>query len=245
MTDPLFLADPGDIAAARPGSTITVGGDEGRHAATVRRLRVGESVMLADGAGRGVRGTVTAVGKSTIEVRTAELLRAPADPLEIVAVQALAKGARSDIAIEAMTEMGVDRIVAWQAARSIVRWDAKAAKGLAKWRTSATNAAKQSRRLRVPRIELADTGQVAGLLADADLALVLHEEAAQPLRALPVPASGRVVMVIGPEGGMSAEEVDALGAVSAVTVTLGPRILRTETASVVSAALAMQLWGDI
>ncbi len=243
MTDPLFLADPGDIAAARPGSTITVGGDEGRHAATVRRLRVGESVMLADGAGRGVRGTVTAVGKSTIEVRTAELLRAPADPLEIVAVQALAKGARSDIAIEAMTEMGVDRIVAWQAARSIVRWDAKAAKGLAKWRTSATNAAKQSRRLRVPRIELADTGQVAGLLADADLALVLHEEAAQPLRALPVPASGRVVMVIGPEGGIAPAELEAFTRAGATTVLVSDAVLRTSTAGVVALAQLRALAG--
>ena len=243
MTDPLFLADPGDIAAARPGSTITVGGDEGRHAATVRRLRVGESVMLADGAGRGVRGTVTAVGKSTIEVRTAELLRAPADPLEIVAVQALAKGARSDIAIEAMTEMGVDRIVAWQAARSIVRWDAKAAKGLAKWRTSATNAAKQSRRLRVPRIELADTGQVAGLLADADLALVLHEEAAQPLRALPVPASGRVVLVIGPEGGIAPAELKAFTRAGATTVLVSDAVLRTSTAGVVALAQLRALAG--
>jgi len=243
MTDPLFLADPGDIAAARPGSTITVGGDEGRHAATVRRLRVGESVMLADGAGCGVRGTVTAVGKSTIEVRTAELLRAPADPLEIVAVQALAKGARSDIAIEAMTEMGVDRIVAWQAARSIVRWDAKAAKGLAKWRTSATNAAKQSRRLRVPRIELADTGQVAGLLADADLALVLHEEAAQPLRALPVPASGLVVMVIGPEGGIAPAALEAFTRAGATTVLVSDAVLRTSTAGVVALAQLRALAG--
>ena len=243
MTDPLFLADPADIAAARAGSVITVSGDEGRHAATVRRLRAGESVMLADGAGSGVRGTVTAVAKSTIEVRVTELLRAPDDPLEITAVQALAKGARSDIAIEAMTEMGVDRIVAWQAARSIVRWDTKADKGLAKWRTSAANAAKQSRRLRVPRIELADTGRVAELLAGADLPLVLHEEAAQPLRALPVPASGRVVLVIGPEGGIAPAELEAFTRAGATSVLVSDAVLRTSTAGVVALAQVRALAG--
>lgn len=243
MTDPLFWADPGDIAAARPGTVITVGGDEGRHAATVRRLRAGESVMLADGAGRGVRGTVTAVAKSTIEVRVAELLQTPDDSLEIVAVQALAKGARSDIAIEAMTEMGVGRIVAWQAARSIVRWDAKAAKGLAKWRTSAANAAKQSRRLRIPEVELADTGRVAGLLAGADLALVLHEEAAQPLRALPVPVSGRVVMVIGPEGGIAPAELETFTRSGAASVLVSDAVLRTSTAGVVALAQLRALTG--
>ncbi|WP_316667334.1 16S rRNA (uracil(1498)-N(3))-methyltransferase [uncultured Propionibacterium sp.] len=243
MTDPLFWAEPADIAAARSGTVITVGGDEGRHAATVRRLRAGESVMLADGAGRGVRGTVTAVAKSAIGVRITELLRAPDNPLEIIAVQALAKGARSDIAIEAMTEMGVGRIVAWQAARSIVRWDAKAAKGLAKWRTAAANAAKQSRRLRVPQVELADTGRVAELLAGADLPLVLHEEAAQPLRALTVPASGRVVVVIGPEGGIDPAELEAFTRAGATSVLVSDAVLRSSTAGVVALAQVRALAG--
>ena len=158
MTDPLFWAGPEDVAAARPGATILLEGDEGRHAAAVRRLRVGESVVLADGEGRGVRGRVTAVGGSSVEVAVDELLEAPAEPLELVAVEGLAKGDRSEIAIVAMTELGVRRIVAWQASRSVVRWDGKVDMGLARWRAAAARAAKQSRRLRVPRLEAAGTG---------------------------------------------------------------------------------------
>lgn len=243
MTDPLFWAGPEDVAAARPGATILLEGDEGRHAAVVRRLRVGESVVLADGEGRGVRGRVAAVGGSSLEVAVDELLEAPAEPLELVAVQGLAKGDRSEIAIEAMTELGVRRIVAWQASRSVVRWDGKVDKGLARWRAAAARAAKQSRRLRVPRLEAAGTGSVAELLAGADLPLVLHEGAAQPLSEVPVPAAGRVVVVIGPEGGIAPDELGTFTAVGARPVLVSDAVLRSSTAGVVALAQVRALAG--
>ena len=235
MTDPLFWAGPEDVAAARPGATILLEGDEGRHAAAVRRLRVGESVVLADGEGRGVRGRVTAVGGSSLEVAVDELLEAPAEPLELVAVQGLAKGDRSEIAIEAMTELGVRRIVAWQASRSVVRWDGKVDKGLARWRAAAARAAKQSRRLRVPRLEAAGTG--------ADLPLVLHEGSAQPLSEVPVPSMGRVVVVIGPEGGIAPDELGTFTAAGARPVLVSDAVLRSSTAGVVALAQVRALAG--
>lgn len=243
MTDPLFWARPEDIAAARPGSLVRVSGDEGRHGALVRRLRPGEPVLLADGAGHGIRGPVRALGRELLEVEVAELLEAPAQALEVTAVQALAKGERSDIAIEAMTELGVSTIIAWQASRSVVRWTGKTEKGLARWRSVAARAAKQSRRLRIPRVWAAGTDELPGILAGADLALVLHEQAARPLSELTVPASGRVVMVIGPEGGIAPDELDRCTAAGAEPVLLSDAVLRTSTAGVVALAQLQALAG--
>ncbi len=233
MTDPLFLAD---IAGAGPGDVVLIEGPEGRHAATVKRMRVGESVLVADGAGAGLRGVIDSVAKNSVSVRVGELIARRPAALHTVAVQALAKGERSDIAVEAMTELGVDEIIAWQASRSIVRWEAKAEKGLAKWRSSARAATKQSRRFRIPQVSTAGTPGVVERLARADLALVLHEEATTPLSGLSVPSAGECVFVIGPEGGISPEELEAFRGAGARLVSLSDAVLRASTAGVVTLA---------
>lgn len=235
MTDPLFLAELGDPLPA-VGSSVLVDGAEGRHAATVKRIRVGESVIVADGAGRGVRGPVVDVAKSSITVQVEKTVIDPEPAIRITVAQALAKGDRSDIALEMITELGARRIVPWQANRSIVRWTGdRAAKSHAKWQSTVREATKQSRRLAVPTVEQpVSTKQLVRLVGDHDLTLVLHEEADTWLREVQLPAAGSIMLVVGPEGGIAPEELDALTAAGAVPVIISDGVLRTSTAAAVA-----------
>lgn len=236
MTEALFLKD--DLGDPAPGDTITLDGEEGRHAVVVRRIRAGERVVLADGRGQGVAGRVAAVGKASLDLVVEEVLDTPEPAVRYVVVQALAKGDRAELACEMLTETGAAEIVPWQAARSVVRWALdRQAKARARWQSSVREAAKQSRRLRVPEVgELARTADVAARITQATLALVLHEEATRPLAEVARPQAGEVVLVVGPEGGISPEELDAFVAAGALPVTLGDGVLRTSTAGVVALA---------
>lgn len=184
MTAPVFIVEPGALA----GDRIVLSGAEGRHAVSVRRLRIGEDIVLTDGAGTGAYGTVAAVeGKDHLEVAVTALRSEPAPRPRITVVQALPKGDRGELAVETMTETGIDAIVPWAAARCVTQWRAeRGAKALAKWRSTAREAAKQSRRLRFPDVdELMTTRQVAALLGRAAFAAVLHEEGSEPLASAP------------------------------------------------------------
>ncbi|MBA8795839.1 16S rRNA (uracil1498-N3)-methyltransferase [Friedmanniella endophytica] len=239
MTDPLFLAE---TLAGAPlpavGAAVELGGPEGHHAAAVRRIRVGETVLLADGAGRAVRGPVTAATKQQLTVEVAEQLTSPEPALRITLAQALAKGDRAELAVEMATELGVSGIWPWQSARAVVRWSGdRAEKSRARWQSTVREATKQSRRFRVPPVEVArDTRALAAGLDAFDAALVLHEDAALPLAGAGVPRHGSVLLVVGPEGGIAPEELDTLTAAGARTVSLGDGVLRTSTAGVVAMA---------
>jgi 16S rRNA (uracil1498-N3)-methyltransferase len=238
MTDPLYFAD--DLGEPWPtvGDQIALGGDDGRHAAVVRRTRTGEMIMVGDGCGRGVRGSVVAVQKTGLQVQVTELLTAPAPRRRIVAVQALAKGDRSELAIEMLTEAGVAEIVPWMASRSVVRWSGeRAAKSLSRWRSTAREAAKQSRRLRVPTVhEVVSTRELLTLIDGSDRALVLHEEADQWLSDLAIAERESMMIIIGPEGGIAPEELEAFTAAGADPVRISDAVLRTSTAGVVAVA---------
>ncbi|MGC5629144.1 16S rRNA (uracil(1498)-N(3))-methyltransferase [Georgenia sp. Z1344] len=189
MTRPVFLADPAELASAAVGAEVHLGGPEAHHAATVRRLRTGEEVDLVDGAGRRVTGTVAAVAKDRLAVSVTAVLDEPAPTPQLVLVQALAKGGRDEQAVESATELGVDRVVPWQADRCVSRWDAKAAKGRARWASVAEGAAKQSRRAFVPAVDdVVTTSSLAAAVsrasADGAVVLVLHESATERLAAL-------------------------------------------------------------
>ena len=236
MSDPVFLTDRLDYAAV--GDTVTLAGDEGRHAVVVRRLRVGERVVLTDGRGHGVGGTVTAVADASLRLTVDNVRQVPEPAVRHVVAQALAKGERAELAVEILTEVGVDEILPWSASRSIVRWSAdRTARGLARWRSAAREATKQSRRLRVPLVgELVSTTALANRIDQADLALVLHEEASEPLSTVALPPAGTVLIIVGPEGGIAPEELDAFVVAGARPVSISDGVLRTSTAGAVAVA---------
>ncbi|MFG3494060.1 16S rRNA (uracil(1498)-N(3))-methyltransferase [Streptomyces sp. NPDC047928] len=236
MTAPVFVVD------RVTSGTVTLDGPEGRHAVSVRRLRVGEEVVLTDGAGTGAYGTVAAVeGKDRLDVEVAEVRTEPVPAPRITVVQALPKGDRGELAVETMTETGVDAIVPWAASRCITQWKGdRGLKALAKWRATAREAGKQSRRLRFPEVaDAAGTRQVARLLADADFAAVLHEEGSQPLATAELPSTGEIVLVVGPEGGVSPDELAAFAEAGAKPYRLGRSVLRTSTAGTAATALLL------
>lgn len=236
MSLPVHLVP--SLAGVGVGDEVTVEGDEAHHAVAVRRLRVGERVVLTDGAGVAVEGAVSTTGKRVFTLTVASVsVQEPPAP-EVVVVQALPKGERGELAVEVLTEVGVARVVPWAASRSVAVWKGeRAAKSLAKWRATAREAAKQARRSWFPEVsELASTAEVSAWVADADLAVVLHEEATSSLAAVEVPAAGRIVVVVGPEGGLSENEVAAFAAAGAVPVRLGAEVLRTSTAGVAAVA---------
>jgi 16S rRNA (uracil1498-N3)-methyltransferase len=199
---------------------------------------VGEQVVLTDGLGRSVTGEVTDTGKRVFTVRVAAVAVDDRPVPAFTVVQALPKGDRGELAVEVLTEVGVDVVVPWAAARSVAVWKGeRAVKGHAKWQATAREAAKQSRRSWLPTVSpLATTEVVRGLVAEADLAVVLHEDATTPLAGVEVPATGRIVVVVGPEGGIAPDELAALESAGAVTVRLGDEVLRTSTAGVVAVA---------
>ncbi|MEW2623500.1 16S rRNA (uracil(1498)-N(3))-methyltransferase [Streptomyces sp. NPDC048106] len=241
MTAPVFVVP--DFAA--DGDRYVLDGPEGRHAVSVKRLEAGEEVVLTDGAGRyAVCEVLGSEGKDRLVVRMPEVSEEPAPRPRITVVQALPKGDRGELAVETMTEVGVDAVVPWQAARCITQWKGeRGLKALGKWRATAREAGKQSRRVRFPEIaDAATTKQVAALLAGADFAGVLHsdfEHTSEPLATAPLPAEGEIVLVVGPEGGVSRDELALFEEAGAKAYVLGPSVLRTSTAGTAAAALLL------
>lgn len=231
------------FAADLSGDEVLLDGAEGRHAAVVRRIEPGERVRLTDGAGVVVEGPVTAVSRTglRVSVEARETVRRPSPRL--VVVQALPKRDRAELTVGMLTEIGADLVVPWNADRSQFRSSPeRAGKTVAKWRGWAFEASKQSRRAWFCEVaEIASTDQAADLLRQAALAVVLHEEASRPLAGIEVPADGDVVVVVGPEGGITPAELDRLGV---EPVRLGDTVLRTSTAGVAASAalLARSRW---
>jgi 16S rRNA (uracil1498-N3)-methyltransferase len=236
VSAPLFL-----VETLPAGSSFTLDGPEGHHAATVQRLRVGESLILADGRGGSASAEVTAVGRGSVDLAITGRERVAAADPRLVVVQGIAKGDRGELAVQAMTEIGVDEIVPWAASRSVVQWRGdRGFKARDKWASTAREAAKQARRSWLPTVAGdpdCSTRQVAARLGAAAAAFVLHEEATERLSAAALPAAGEIVLVVGPEGGISDPERDAFTAAGAAPVRLGREVLRTSTAGV--AALAV------
>lgn len=247
MSLPVFGVAPG-VLADRTGERVRLDGVEGRHAAVVRRIGVGEEVLLVDGAGDSARCRVLAADRAGLDCTVVERFREPPPDPRLVVVQAIPKGERGELAVDLLTEVGVDVIVPWEATRCVARWRGERAhKHLRRWQAGAREAAKQARRPRWPVVtEPASTASVAARLAAAALPLVLHEAATEPLATVPPPGSGEVVLVVGPEGGVSPDELAAFAAAGARAVRLGPSVLRTSTAGAVAAGVllaATDRWG--
>lgn len=219
------------------GELAVVDGEEGFHAATVRRIRPGEQLVLSDGAGVLADCVVEAADKRSLTARVTTRRTAHRPSPAVTVVQAIPKSERSELAVELATEAGADDFIAWQAARCVARWDGdRADKGLRRWRAVARSAARQSRRPYIPGVSgPLSTPALADLIAGrADTVLVLHESATVPMAEITVAQSDSIVLVVGPEGGIGDDELAELTAVGAVSVRLGPTVLRTSTAAAVA-----------
>ncbi len=232
---PVFLSDPAALAAG----TVVLDGPEGRHAATVRRLAVGQRADLTDGAGLVAECVVTAAGAGTLELSVLARRSEPRPDPALVVAQALPKGDHGPLAVDLMTEGGVDVIVPWAARRCVTRWEGtRGERALARWRAAAAQAAKQSRRAWLPEVTApVGTGELAGRVATAALAVLLDPSGPVALSGMDLPGSGDILVIVGPEGGVSPEETAQLTQAGAVAARLGPTVLRTSSAGLVAAAI--------
>jgi 16S rRNA (uracil1498-N3)-methyltransferase len=228
MSLPMFL-----VPALPRGGAVLIDGAEGHHAAAVQRLRRGERLLVGDGRGARASTVVTAAGKGGLTVQIEKQWYDDPPVPRLVVAQGIPKGDRGELAVAAMTEVGVDEIVPWAASRCVTVWRGeRGAKARAKWVTTAREAAKQSRRPWLPVV--AEAAVTTTQLADraAGAALVLHEEATERLTDVALPADGEIIVVVGPEGGIADAELDTLTAAGALPVRLGSNVLRTSTAGV-------------
>jgi 16S rRNA (uracil1498-N3)-methyltransferase len=253
VSNPVFFTPPGSLDQMVAGEVFVLEGPEARHAVTVKRLAPGEPVDIVDGAGTRMSGKVLAASPSGLDVECASVAVEPQPGTRLVLVQALAKGDRDELAIETATELGIDAVIPWQSERSIVRWKGdRAAKAHAKWQSVVTAAAKQARRAWVPEVRPAvDTAALAGLVEATQLAVILHEDAVRPLRTVLEAWQGgangteprEVLLIVGPEGGISPREVTRLCGKGAVTALLGHHVLRSSTAGPAAVVLASDVLG--
>ena len=251
MTLPVFLTE---TPLAGASGTITVGPDVAGHAVRVRRMGAGEELELIDGTGVRLRGTIQEGTSESLTLSVTDVTEEPQQRPRLVLVQALAKNDRDIQAIEAATEVGVDAVIPWAAQRSIADWPAKKAhKMAAKWANVLTAATLQARRARVPELgELIRGTAVTQLVTPTSRVIVLDETESSGLtEAVNDLGEGsttqgdidEIVVIVGPEGGITPAEVDALVSEGARTAVLGPTILRASTAGPVALAIVQTLLG--
>lgn len=226
------------------GDTIELTGSEAHHASAVRRVREGEDVTVTDGRGSWLEGSVASVEpkRVAISVTSRTLVAAPAR--RVLLAQALAKGDRDELAVQAATELDIDGVIPWQATRSVSRWSGpKAAKGQARWQTIVREAAKQAHRAWIPSVEpVASTHELVARAAEAQI-VVLDPWTENRVADLDWSGQRDVILVVGPEGGIAPDELDALSEAGAVQARLGQSVLRTSTAGPAALALLNQAIG--
>lgn len=236
MTAPVYVAP---LEGISDGATVVLDGDEGHHAATVRRTRTGERIDLVDGVGTRARCEVTGTRKGALTLTVLDVVKEPAPAPGITLVQALARGGRDEQAVETSTEYGVESLIPWESSRTIVSWSGKESKSRARWEATARAAAKQSRRSWIPDVrDVHRTRELITLLHDAAEQgahiYVCHEEGemslAAHLRARGPERTQRVYVVVGPEGGITPEELDSFRQLGGRVVLLAPHVLRSATA---------------
>jgi 16S rRNA (uracil1498-N3)-methyltransferase len=236
-----FLAESLGQSTGDPavGATVSVTGAEAKHAVTVSRVRAGETLLLGDGAGLMLGVTVLTALPAELTVRVDSVDRTPPATPRIVLVQALAKGDRDELAVQAATELGIDAVVPWAASRSVARWEGvKVAKGQARWAAIVREASKQSIRPWLPEVSaLTTTKQLAALAAGTRM-LLLEPTASERLTGIEPATDGRdIVLVVGPEGGIAPSELEILERAGATRVRLGDTVLRTSTAGPAAVAI--------
>lgn len=243
MVEPLFRAE--NLNGVTAGALFVLTGAEAKHAASVRRMRVGERIQLSDGSGLRARGAITDVQAAQLQIQIDDVVHEAKPAIELHLAQALAKGDRDELAIQAATELGVFGILPWQADRSVSRWEGpKIAKGVDRWQAIVNEAAKQSLRVFEPEVRSPlSSKQLSAVVSEFDSVLVLDPTASVGLASTSLPVVGKVLLVVGPEGGISDAELQLLESAGAIRVNLGSPILRTSTAGVAAIAAILALSG--
>ncbi|MDO5048895.1 MAG: 16S rRNA (uracil(1498)-N(3))-methyltransferase [Actinomycetaceae bacterium] len=244
MTTPVFFADSLEGVAA--GSNLTVEGGDAKHI-RVMRIEAGERLDLVDGRGTRAKARLVESEGALVVVSIEEVVQEPEGKPRITLVQALAKSGRDELAIEMATELGVDRIIAWQSQRAIVRWTGKKReKNLDKWRNVLRAATKQARRARIPRLDFADSASnVIDLLQD-DQIIVMHESASTRVSEVDQAWDGPgYALVVGPEGGITDAELDAFREAGAQVVLVGDTVMRVSTAAASGITVLNLLTGKV
>ena len=232
MVEPLFISPiPSDTKA---GSKIKIAGAEAKHAMSVRRLQIGEAISVSDGQGQKARGKVSQLSKDFLELDVESVENIERPKPRLILVQALAKGDRDEMAVQACTELGIQTVIPWQSERSVSIWKPeKQDKHRLRWQTIATEASKQSLRPFIPEVErVLGTSELAERLKQFDLTLVLDPTSSTSLTSLSLSGHQSIAIVVGPEGGISPEELGQFGSAGLSLVGLGSGILRTSTAGV-------------
>ena len=228
MVEPLFRFNEPLV----PGQEVQLSGPEGHHAAAVRRMRVGEAIALTNGRGLKARGVVSAVAPKqlTVAVHSVDTFELPA--VTFTLVQAVAKGDRDELAVQAATELGTSKVVPWQADRSISKWDGKEEKNRERWQQIVDEAAKQALRPWFPTVtQVQSSKSLAKQIAEsAGTFLVLDPTAVMSLNQVELSSAGEVALIVGPEGGITEAELALFETAGAKRVHLGSGILRTSTA---------------
>jgi len=243
VVEPLFHLNLQSLPTV--GQIIELTGAEAKHAASVRRMREGEAIQFTNGKGLRIRAIVSTAASNSLTAKVQSAVQENAPDLQITLVQALAKGDRDELAIQAATELGVMQVVPWQAERSISRWiGLKEEKGRERWQTIVNEAAKQSLRSFTPEVMPPITSANFDQLVDQfDLVLVLDPTSTTGINEIAFTEITQVALVVGPEGGISEAELVGLEAARAVRVHLGDTILRTSTAGVAAIAALNVLSG--
>lgn len=244
MVEPLFFAAIGSDTVV--GSSFTLGGPEAKHAVSVRRMTAGEAIAVSDGSRIKIRGRVSKVQKETLDISVESVNELAAPTRQLFLVQALAKGDRDELAIQACTELGIFGVIPWQADRSISVWKSeKKQKGQTRWQAIVTEAAKQSLRAFIPRVqEVQDSQELIQALKGFDQVLILDPEAALSITELTPSAVGKIALVVGPEGGISEQELESFSKAGFSSVHLGGGVLRTSTAGMAAVSYLQAKLGD-
>ncbi len=234
MVEPLFRFE-GKVAP-QVGSNVALTEAEAKHAIAARRMRVGEAIQLSNGNGMRVRGHVATIAQASLTVQVESVFQQAEPELKFTLIQALAKGDRDELAVQAATEVGIWQVIPWQAKRSISRWDGpKQQKGVARWQSIANEASKQSLQVFEPVVLPAqDSKSLPKLFPSFDLVLVLDPEADTQIGSIELGQTAKIALIIGPEGGISDSEISRFTEAGAVRVKLGSGILRTSTAGIVA-----------
>jgi 16S rRNA (uracil1498-N3)-methyltransferase len=216
-------------------------GQGGRHASTVRRLVPGERADITDGSGTIAECVVSAAKPGELELAVIARRTEPRPDPQVAVLQAIPKGDRGELAVELLTEVGADIIVPWAAERCVAVWRGeRAAKSLARWRSAAEQAAKQSRRAWFPDITpQADLAAATQRVEAAALAIVLDPDASESVATVDLPEHGEILVVVGPEGGIAPAESAALRSAGAIAARLGPTVLRASSAGAIAAGILL------